>query len=133
MSFYKQYEALNSFNQADVVRVNDKIHRYPAFRFSRGSKKSYWIYFPSSLEVRKLSIHYDVARDETQIGRVSAGTIWKWNFNFLIMHGVPESIADFIQGRASTTAGSAHYLAKTVQADEWYSRIVDKLIEVLNP
>ena len=45
---------------------------------------------------------------------------------FLILNGVPESVADFIQGRASVTVGSSHYLAKTKQADEWYSRIVDK-------
>jgi len=57
----------------------------------------------------------------------------KWNFNFLIMNGVPESVADFIQGRASATVGSAHYLAKTVQADNWYSKVVDGLINTLKP
>ncbi|MEM4565223.1 MAG: integrase [Archaeoglobaceae archaeon] len=124
--------ALNSFNPQDVVVVNEKVHRYPAFRFSRGSKKSYWIYFPATLELKKLEIRYDVARDETQIGRVSANTIRKWNFNFLIMNGVPESVADFIQGRASTTVGSAHYLAKTVQADNWYSKVVDKLLRIIS-
>ncbi|MEM4690640.1 MAG: integrase [Archaeoglobaceae archaeon] len=124
--------ALNSFNSQDVVVVNKKVRRYPAFRFSRGSKKSYWIYFPSSVEFKKLSISYHVAQNETQIGRVSASTIRKWNFNFLIMNGVPESVADFIQGRASTTVGSAHYLAKTVQADIWYSKVVDKLLRIIS-
>jgi len=50
----------------------------------------------------------------------------KWNYNFMISNGVPESICDFIQGRALRTVGSLHYLAKMKQADEFYSRIVDK-------
>jgi intergrase/recombinase len=39
-----------------------------------------------------------------------------------------ESVADFIQGRASVTVGSAHYLAKTQQADVSYAKIVPKLL-----
>ncbi|MEM3391090.1 MAG: integrase [Archaeoglobaceae archaeon] len=52
---------------------------------------------------------------------------------YWIMNGIPESVADFIQGRASMTVGSAHYLAKTVQADNWYSKVVDGLIDALKP
>lgn len=54
----------------------------------------------------------------------------KWNYNFLILNGVPESVADFIQGRSSSTVGSMHYLAKVKQAVEWYSRVVGKLIKL---
>jgi len=36
----------------------------------------------------------------------------KCHLNFLIENGIPESVADFIQGRASMTVDSAHYLAK---------------------
>jgi len=60
----------------------------------------------------------------------------KRNFNakylFLILNGVPESVADFIQGRASITVGSMHYLAKVKQADEWYNRVVDKLLDIFS-
>ncbi|MEM1593672.1 MAG: integrase [Archaeoglobaceae archaeon] len=52
---------------------------------------------------------------------------------YSIMNEVPESVANFIQGRASTTVGSAHYLAKTVQADNCYSKVVDGLIDALKP
>ena len=47
-------------------------------------------------------------------------------------HGIPESVSDFIQGRASVTVGSAHYLAKSNQADLWYSKVVPTLIDVLS-
>jgi len=49
----------------------------------------------------------------------------------MIEHGIPESVSDFIQGRASVTVGSAHYLAKTNQADLWYSRLTPTLIDIL--
>jgi intergrase/recombinase len=47
-------------------------------------------------------------------------------------HGIPESVSDFIQGRASVTVGSAHYLAKTNKADLWYSKVIPTLIDVLS-
>jgi len=50
----------------------------------------------------------------------------------LILNGVPESVADFIQGRASITVGSMHYLTKVKQADEWYLRVADKLMEIFS-
>jgi len=50
----------------------------------------------------------------------------------MIEHGIPESVSDFIQGRASVTVGSAHYLAKTNQADIWYSKILPTLVDVLS-
>ncbi len=51
--------------------------------------------------------------------------------NVLILNCVPESVADFIQGRASITVGSIHYLAKVKQTDEWCSRVVDKIRKVI--
>jgi intergrase/recombinase len=48
----------------------------------------------------------------------------------MIEQGTPESVFDFIQGRASVTVGSAHYLAKTNQADLWYSKAIPKLIDI---
>jgi len=50
----------------------------------------------------------------------------------MIEHGIPESVSDFIQGRASVTVGSAHYLAKTNQADIWYSKVIPVLVDVLS-
>ncbi len=43
-----------------------------------------------------------------------------------------EKYRRFIQGRASITVGSMHYLAKVKQADEWYSRVADKLLEIFS-
>lgn len=48
----------------------------------------------------------------------------KWNYNFLILNGVTESVADFIQGRASITVGFMHYLAKL-------SKVMSGILELL--
>jgi intergrase/recombinase len=57
---------------------------------------------------------------------VTAKTIRKWHLNIIIKAGITESIADFIQGRESTTIGSTHYLNKTGQAKDQYRRIIGK-------
>ena len=119
-------EALQNYDESNVVEVNEKVKRYPVGFVSKGQKKAFWLYYPSWLELKRLSKGYAFFKDNLAYKRVSANTIRKWHYNFLILNGVPESVADFIQGRASVTVGSAHYLAKTKQADEWYSRIVDK-------
>ena len=118
--------ALQSFDPSNVVRVNSKIIRYPVSFVSRGKKKAYWLYCPAGIELKRITKSYYFFEENLIYKRVSALTIRKWHYNFLIFKGVPESVADFIQGRASVTVGSSHYLAKTKQADEWYSRIVDK-------
>lgn len=55
---------------------------------------------------------------------VCAKTIRKWHLNLMIKEGVTESLADFIQGRAPATVGSAHYLNKVQQSKEAYKKIV---------
>ena len=54
----------------------------------------------------------------------------KWHYNYLLENGVPEDVVDFIQGRSPLKIGSMHYLAKVKQADHFYSRIADKLVEL---
>jgi intergrase/recombinase len=48
----------------------------------------------------------------------------KWHLNIAIKEGMNESLADFMQGRAPITVGSAHYLNRVQQAKEEYRRIL---------
>ncbi len=111
-----------------VIREEFGIARYPLAWTSKGRKREFWAYLPLEFakELKPMDLKAGTAKEGIRYGRVSASTLRKWNYNFLIMNGVPESVADFIQGRASVTVGSSHYLAKTRQADEWYSRVVEK-------
>jgi intergrase/recombinase len=45
----------------------------------------------------------------------------------LFYNNVPEGVADFIEGRASSSVGSMHYLSKAKQADYWYEQVADAL------
>ena len=110
------------------------IYRIPINSISKGKKKAYWLYLPSSFlyELKSCNGINGDMRKKIKYGRVSASTIRKWNLNFLIENGIPESVADFIQGRASVTVGSSHYLAKTNQADLFYLKVIPKLLNILS-
>jgi len=70
---------------------------------------------------------YDMAKKHINYKRVSAITIRHWHYNFMILdNGIPEGVANFIQGRSPENVGSANYLAKKRGAIQEYSKIVDK-------
>ncbi len=121
---------LNKFDRKKVV-INGKIAKYPLFP-DRSEKKTYFAYFPAKFvrELKKSNITQHGAKNYFYRRGLSPKYLRKWHYNFLILNGVPESVADFIQGRASFTDGSMHCLAKVKQADEWYSRVIDKFKRV---
>ena len=122
----------NNFNKNKLI-VNEKIAKYP-LSLDRRTKRSYYVYMPKdfAFELEKMEIEEKAISKYFEKRRLPAKYLRKWNYNLLILNGVPESVADFIQGRASITVGSMHYLAKVKQADEWYSRVVDKFINLLS-
>ena len=48
----------------------------------------------------------------------------KWAYNKMIELGIPESVADFIHGRASRSVGAQHYLDKAKQAEQYVLNIL---------
>lgn len=111
--------------------IDGNTAKYP-LSMLRKTKNVYYAYMPKdfALELRKIRISKHAIENRFYRLGLPAKYLRKWNYNFLILNGVPESVADFIQGRASITVGSMHYLAKVKQADEWYSRIADKLLSI---
>lgn len=112
-------DTLRSFSPKDVTYDGDVAHISAAAQ-SRGTKQSYRLFFPASFIPTLIAYAkspaskqaYGTIQKRLAHGRVSARTIRKWHLNFMIEHGVTESIADFIQGRTPATVGSAHYLNK---------------------
>jgi len=111
--------------------INGNIAKYP-LSMLRETKNVYYAYMPKdfALELKRINLSRKAIINRFCRFSLPAKYLRKWNYNFLILNGVPESVADFIQGRASITVGSMHYLAKVKQADEWYNRVVDKLIKL---
>ncbi len=121
----------NNFDKRKFM-VNGNIAKYP-LNLDRKTKKAIFAYIPSEIakELKRINVSLEASQSYiTKKSGLPAKYLRKWNYNFLILNGVPESVADFIQGRASITVGSMHYLAKVKQADEWYSRVVNKLIKI---
>ncbi|WP_319507733.1 integrase [uncultured Methanolobus sp.] len=121
------HKMLKTFDERNIV-VDGEVAHYPSAAFSSGTKKTFQIYFPSSFITTLKSIDkvygYDCYAKRIRYNRVCAKTIRKWHLNLMIKEGVTESLADFIQGRAPATVGSAHYLNKVQQSKEAYRKIV---------
>jgi intergrase/recombinase len=125
------HKMLKNFDERNIV-VDGKVAHYPSSAFSSGTKKTFQIYFPSSFITTLKSIDkvygYDYYAKRIRHNRVCAKTIHKWHLNLMIKEGVTESLADFIQGRAPATVGSAHYLNKVQQSKEEYRKIIEKFV-----
>ena len=95
--------------------------RYP-LSYNRGQKRLSYVYMPKefALTLHKVHSSQKVVMGIKQQSGLSPKYLRKWFYNFLIMNNVPESVADFIEGRAPESVGSMHYLAKVKQADYWY-------------
>ncbi len=121
VQFLKEYER-------DKVVINGNVARYPLFAL-RKNKRSYFVYFPTAIidEIKKMDVTDRAISSAFRKAKMPAKYLRKWNYNFLIMHNVPESVADFLQGRAAISVGSMHYLAKVKQADYWYGKVVTEL------
>ncbi len=123
------HKMLQKFDEHNII-MDGKVAHYPTSSLSKGTKQTFQTFFPASYisELKKIDTlnSYDNILKKIQSERVSAKTIRKWHLNKMIKEGITESVADFIQGRASVTVGSAHYLNKVQQATDQYSRIVEK-------
>jgi intergrase/recombinase len=54
----------------------------------------------------------------------------KFAFDTMIEREIPESVADFIQGRVARSVGSKHYMVLKRQADKFYGKYADYLAKL---
>jgi intergrase/recombinase len=123
---------LNTFDSSKL-QVNGNLTRYP-LNLVRGTKRVYYAFMPTTFaqQLRKVEMTEPGAQVYLIKRGIAPKYLRKWQYNFLILNSVPESVADFIQGRAPSTVGSMHYLAKVKQADEWYRKVVPNLLNILS-
>jgi intergrase/recombinase len=103
--------------------------------YFRGSKCAYFAYFTIHTFnlIRKINCgfrgdsasHYFAKR-----GYVKCKHLRKFAFDKMIELGIPESVADFIQGRVPQRIGAKHYMALARQADQKYGRYAEYLTEL---
>jgi intergrase/recombinase len=116
-------KVLNEFKGAEKI---NGFYRVPVGMF-RGSKQAYYAYFTEAtyqkLQVRTEPIkavnasHYFDKR-----GFISPKYLRKFAFDKMIELEVPESVADFIEGRVAKRIGAKHYMALARQANGFYGK-----------
>lgn len=123
---------LSEYDPSQLTEHNNFI-RY-SLNYKRGQKNSFHIYMPVQI-ANKLHKYYKLDRKSASNMGGRAGLnpkyLRKWFYNKVIMAGVPESVADFYEGRSPATVGSSNYLAKTQQADHWYETAMETLKQTI--
>jgi len=141
-----KYKALYWFVLATGIRKEHAISILNQFDLSRvtkiGSFNKYAIGMRGRTKAALIALFPDFVRDliEELVGSgakitpngvtmyarkhrlVHVKYIRKFAYNAMIKAGIPESVADFLHGRAPRTVGSKHYLALADQADSHYPK-----------
>ena len=111
--------------------------------YNRHTKSAYFCYTPltifNQIKTLKTPDFREILRVIKKNKLVSIKYCRKWFFTKCIELGIPESIADFYEGRVANSVGSNHYLSRQSLADNNYYKILghfdnfyNKLKEVEN-
>ncbi|MCJ7423775.1 hypothetical protein MUP01_05850 [Candidatus Bathyarchaeota archaeon] len=63
----------------------------------------------------------------SRLNLVAPKYLRKFAFDKMVSLDVPESVADFMEGRVAKRIGARHYMALRRQADNFYGRYADYL------
>jgi intergrase/recombinase len=117
---FKDAEKINGFYRANVGMF-------------RGSKQAYYAYFTEAtyqkiqqaprepIKPINASHYYD------KKGFISPKYLRKFAFDKMIELEIPESVADFIEGRVAKRIGAKHYMALARQANGFYGKYAEYL------
>jgi len=121
----------NEFKPETVERVNG-FCRLSVGQF-RGSKQAYYAYFSeATMQALNQNNHdsldpLNVSHYFNKYGLTAPKYLRKFVFDTMITLGVPESVADFIEGRVARRIGAKHYMALARQADGFYGRYAERV------
>ncbi|MEM2111742.1 MAG: integrase [Candidatus Bathyarchaeia archaeon] len=124
-------KVVSNFDERRLFKVNS-FYRYEVAYF-RGSKQAYYAYFTeSSLILIKNVMGKAVKRVNAskfyeRNNFVRPKYLRKFAFDKMVELGIPESIADFIEGRAPQKICAKHYMSLVKQADSYYGRYAEYL------
>lgn len=118
-------------NHSSIKRIVHQNFVKYELNFERGKKSAYFLYCPlnvsESLEKTLNKVNLTLLQNYIQRNKlIPLKYCRKWFFSKCIELGIPEAIADFYEGRVSTSVGAKHYLSKQILADKFYA---EKLIE----
>jgi len=127
---------LNNFRGEHLKEVNG-FCRY-ALGLERNTKHCFYVYMRKETAegMKRLLTGGDVLKREAlksfvrrHGGLVRPKLLRKFAYNKMISSGMPETVADFLNGRKPITIGGQHYMWLRAQADEHYPKYVKYLEE----
>ncbi|MGD0645284.1 MAG: integrase [Candidatus Bathyarchaeia archaeon] len=125
----------SEFKAEDAERVSGGFYRVEIGSF-RGTKQAFFGYFTEAtfklLTAAPLELLGTVpaSRYYTKMHFVQAKYIRKFAFDKMIELEIPESVADFIEGRVPKRVGAKHYMALRRQADNFYPKYMRYLADL---
>jgi len=124
-------ELINSFENSERIKG---FYRCKLAMF-RGEKQAYFAHFTEltlkNIRAVKDKLDYMAASNYfRKKGCIAPKYLRKYAFDKMIELEIPESVADFIEGRVPKSIGARHYLALARQSSRFYPRYatyIDKL------
>jgi len=126
---------IKNFNQTEVQSANG-FYVVPIGYFRR-SKLAYYAFFKDRSKRLMENVSMDDARTlsdknatkyvQKRVDVVAYKYLRKFVFDKMIELGVPESVADFIQGRTPKSVGAKHYMMLVRQAKQYYPKYAEYL------
>jgi intergrase/recombinase len=120
-------EIVSNFKSADNVNLgNSPFYRATVGMF-RSSKQAYYAYFTERTYKQLANLTASInplaaSHYYLKYGLISPKYVRKFAFDQMVQLGIPESVADFIEGRVAKRIGAKHYMALKRQADNWYGK-----------
>jgi intergrase/recombinase len=116
-----------------------KVQKYPEYvkisvNYYRKLKKCYFCYLPLNIYhfIESNLSFFSLRSLELTLNRKKLTSIKycrKWFYTKCIEIGIPDTIADFYEGRTSNGVGNNHYLSRQVLADKFYDKITNYYID----
>ncbi len=134
-------KVIEGFKTAE--KIND-FYRVAVGEF-RGSKQAYYAYlteptYQKIIAMKDETFDYQItSRFYRRRDVIRPKYLRKFAFDKMVELEVPESVADFIEGRVPKRIGAKHYMVLRRQADKYYGKYVDYLtilranLKSLNP
>ena len=122
-------KVLNEFKDAEKI---NGFYRIPIGLF-RGSKQAYYAYFTDATYQKMKEAQREPIKPVNashyfdKKGFINPKYLRKFAFDKMIELEVPESIADFIEGRVAKRIGAKHYMALARQANGFYGKYAEYL------
>jgi intergrase/recombinase len=128
-------EAVKAFSEVESAELINGFYRIALGEF-RGSKQAYYCYLTKATYEQLLTFKGTVLSDRHATGYYCQHNIIcpkyarKFAFDTMIGLEIPESVADFIQGRVARSIGAKHYTALKRQADKFYGKYAKYLTKL---